>query len=634
MASRADSNQLILLSARLRFSPQIQPIKQEAIDKLVEQAIFSTSKDMLAVKDIIQTHKALFKKAIINNQEIRDCLERLTANGRIIEKDNKYKLDGNVAKEITQLNNDAQTKLSKVFNDLFIDLEGDKKVYFDPFISCLCSLFLKLGEAYVQLMLGKKENKKFLNLPQIKTYVRSAAMKYKVDASVLKAAINQFFEESNPNFDAIKWNLAQNYYIAMTLGLDSRGQALSKDLFRATSFILDTNVLIQALEPLAPDYDSFQILLKACKRLSAEIKVCKISVEELCDTANYHEELIKKVENEIPDQTANKIHDVFYQIYQQKKEQVNLEEVFDHLKNPNDLLNFNSISLIDESWFIKNSESDETKRLALIVQKQFEPYSSRTKGKKRSTHDSLLLQWVDAERKNGKAWLVTKDRSLPTVQVKNENQPIAITLDALIQWISPIASEYFPESDLSSVFASALKRQLLPTESFFKLEDFKVFAELELECKQLPAEDVENCVKYLKRNATSLDPSKAEDREKIHRKISAFFASPSRKFSQKIDNLVQENKKKDNEIAELKLSNLRQKAFAVIGVGLILFFSIGITYSVYLWPSDKQLTILQKINQLIPIHALFTALYFPFLGIILGKEKLDSIGLWPKKRFK
>ncbi len=623
--SQNNSNQLVLLSTRLRFSSHIQPIKQEAIDRLVEQAIFISSKDKLTNREIIQTLKSVFKKTIISDKETRDSLKRLIDRERVVEEKNSYRLDANANEEISKLSGDAQSQFSSVFKDLF-----DEQEYFDPFVSCICSIFFKLGEAYVRLILGKQDKEKFLGLPEINSCVHITSKKHKIDASVLKVAVNKFFEESHPNYNSIKWNLAQNYYIALTLGLDPHGQSLSKDIFEDTIFILDTNVLIQALEPLAPDYDSFQILLKACERLSAKIGVCNISVEELQDTIHHYEVLIKQVENEIPDQTSKKVEDVFFQVYLQKKEDMKFEEIFGHFKNPTELLFFNKISLVNDGWFNTNSESEETKRLAIEVQKQFELYSSRKKRIKQSIHDALILQWVAKERENSKVWLVTKDRSLPTIEVKQEKNPIAITLDALIQWISPIASEYLSMDDLSSVFADALKRQLLPNESFFKLEDFKVMAELELDCKQLPDEDVENCIKYIKKNVPFLDPSKAEDREKIGHLISTFFASPSRKYKQEIDSLKRSHKEKDEQIANLNQDKLRQQTFTLVTIGITIFLIIGVFISYLLWPSGKQFTLLDKINQLLPTHTYYTMIYFTVFGLMLGKKRLGAIGLWPK----
>ena len=94
---------------------------------------------------------------------------------------------------------------------------------------------------------------------------------------------------------------------------------------------------------------------------------------------------------------------------------------------------------------------------------------------------------------------------------------------------SPFASVKDEEYEFSEIFSSALESHLLPEETFFDVRDFRVFGEIDWDTKHLPAEDVENCVRHLKRVAPGLDPSKASDREKLHAEIARYFADPGRK---------------------------------------------------------------------------------------------------------
>jgi hypothetical protein len=51
-----------------------------------------------------------------------------------------------------------------------------------------------------------------------------------------------------------------------------------------------------------------------------------------------------------------------------------------------------------------------------------------------------------------------------------------------------------------------IKYRLLPQERIFNLEDFLIFHEMHMSCKELPAEDVEECIRYIKVNAPMLAP--------------------------------------------------------------------------------------------------------------------------------
>ena len=70
---------------------------------------------------------------------------------------------------------------------------------------------------------------------------------------------------------------------------------------------------------------------------------------------------------------------------------------------------------------------------------------------------------------------------------------------------------------------------LLPQNIFFDTRDFLVFGEMEWSTKELPADDVEDCIRSLKSAHPNLDPTDPADREKISREIAKFFADPGKK---------------------------------------------------------------------------------------------------------
>ncbi len=57
---------------------------------------------------------------------------------------------------------------------------------------------------------------------------------------------------------------------------------------------------------------------------------------------------------------------------------------------------------------------------------------------------------------------------------------------------------------------------------------------MEWSCKDLPAEDVEACIRHFRAVVPKLDPSKPADREKIAHEIAKFFADPGRKYKRAI----------------------------------------------------------------------------------------------------
>jgi hypothetical protein len=208
------------------------------------------------------------------------------------------------------------------------------------------------------------------------------------------------------------------------------------------------------------------------------------------------------------------------------------------------------------------------------------------------------------------------------------------------------------------------------------LQDFIIFAALEMECKELPAEDVEGCIRYLKTNAADLDPTNPEDREKLSLEVSRFFADPSRKHHQEVRRLESEvaavreesqrrvgefelertkhdeeskrileeydNKLKDSnrEIGYLKgrqeqleddIRRERLKGQAKMRLSLmLLLLVVGESVLLYLtWRFGEGANLLQRMEN---TYALLSGLFFVVVAILIpfvvGKERLRALD-WP-----
>jgi hypothetical protein len=169
------------------------------------------------------------------------------------------------------------------------------------------------------------------------------------------------------------------------------------------------------------------------------------------------------------------------------------------------------------------------------VQKIQSARKFRKKTERAALHDALLVRWVEIERSKSqsKIWIVTRDRTLPSVR-SNDDEPLAISLDALLQWIAPISSDAYSDSDFIEMFSESIRLQLLPPENFLDLKDFCMLADVGVSCKDLPVEDVEACIRDLKVALPGIDPTQPGDREKISHQISKFFADPGRKYKANI----------------------------------------------------------------------------------------------------
>ncbi len=661
------SRRAILLSARMRFLPETQPIRDTAIDRFIEYCLLNiASENSISARELEKLFKATVPNAAnsISQKDVHLSLERLVLNKRVetvgVKKKKRYSLSENSRKNLVKLQTDTDTKLKEVCDKLFKKSQQSSGMYKAPFMECLSYVFSQLGETYVHQMLGNTIPKKLLESPSILTSIQRVLKKYRtLDTKAFTSGVLKFFEEVHPDFNVIKWNLAQNYYIAFTLGLDGKLGLLSHEAFGNASFYLDTNVLIHALEPAARYHGSFQTLTRACGSLKTQICVCQITLDELRNVVANLKTTIPQITEQVPKETALKIRGVFYQLYSEELKEtgeVDIDKLFAAFDSPRETLaSVHGVQLVDDRWFVNVVESEDVKHQIEAIQKECQRRRDRKKGSATALHDALLTEWIKKERSSTSrdVWIVTLDRSLPLLPRMNQNEkPLAITLDALLQWISPVAMTDEDEDVVSQVFAEAVKYQLLPSESQFEVRDFEFLLATQWQCKNLPAEDVEACIMYLKVNASDLDPHNAYDLQKIAREISRFMADPSRKYKGDVRKLQEafttksrEVESRDDEIRELQE---KLKAKDDEKAHLILYHSARIRL---IWVALISLPLLvasfwlagnygdganwwQRVGDLFWVPTLALAICTALGWFILGKERLLSLGFALKKIFK
>lgn len=646
----------ILFSARIRFSPETQPIKETAIDKIVEQNLLvAHSEEGMTSEEIIEKGGICFGGGLpaISQTEIENSLSRLAKEGRIItrvkEEKKKYRLSDRAQRELRETQKHVERRFSKVVNQLFREAPEKPSMYEAPFLECLCVIFAKLGEMYVRSLKGEVGADEIMkSQAAIKAIKEISNIYTSIDKKQLEMGVLNFFNDVDPDYNAIKWNMAQNCYISKALGLDPSGYLLSRDFFGGAEFYLDTNILINALEPTAKHYKSFKALSKACQKTQISLNVCQISLDELNQVLEGRKALLEKVADQIPEEIAPKVRGIFFQLYYEQLEskgKVDIDSIFTGFEKPaKKLEKLYSVRLIDDMWFIHEESKAETNRLMKRIRIEYQEKRHRPKLKKAALHDALLIRWIleDRESREKNSWLITLDTSLPGLLHKDGNKDgasFAITLDAVLQWISPIAIQADIEDQVAEVFAEALKYQLLPPEKFFTMQDFLVFAELEWSCKELPAEDVEKCIQYLRKIVPTLDPTDPKDREKLAYEISKFFVDPSRKFKKEVQSLESEVKILKGEIGMLKKERRERDemekkskfkksaiwrlvgAFSLFSVIEALVFHLANKYG-------RGANFLQRLKDLWEFPTAVGFLILPiFLWFIVGKKRLSILNL-------
>jgi len=558
----------LLATVKMRFSPESQRIKEGVIDRIVTQTM------MLMPADALETPQQLQKSISQENgfhiawNDLNSAFERLTTRGEAVAEEEKgikrvgvhkkysYRLSEQTRAKIGELESLAADRLNKVVEKLFCNAKEGTAVYSNIFLSFLASIFTKLADESVQVLVGNAAAEEPFSGCFSSALSAVEPDLIKLDFELFKEAVASFFRDRDPDYDALKWNMTQNYYIRKVLGLDPSGSLLTSQLFSGGIFYLDTNVVIDALGARQDHHLAFKAVHKACENLGIRMRVTQITLTEMQRLVEHNRDLLSSVIEQIPKDTAKKIRSGIFEIrYDETKqgEGFDLDGVFKCYDSPGEkLLNNFGVQVDSASWLNENADCPETTKFCEIVQDKWRTQRPNEKKDKAGTHDAVCLRYMEHVRNEGNAnvWFITRDATLPgCVPQECCYKSLAITMSALLQWIAPIAISESEEGDIATVYSYLIESRVLPQENILRLEDFLMFRAINMSCKELPSEDVEQCIRYIKARAPMLDLSNANDRETLAYEMSKYFADPGRKYKQELSRLeaMLDSKNKEHE---------------------------------------------------------------------------------------
>jgi hypothetical protein len=539
----------ILLAARVRFSPSGASIRNQAIERIIEQNLAAAdSVEGLTEQELREVLTLRGQSVTLRGHDLLEGLRRLRQSDRIQAQETsgspRYSLNDDAKNHILQLLQESDRRITTTVAQLFDNAPGGWEQYYQPFVEVLCLVFSKLTDVYVQVITMKMAASEFLEHRVLFAAIDQVLDDNPtLDESAFRYGTARFFQESTPDFDAIKWNMAQNFYVAKALGVSDGADLLSTEIFSGSSFYFDTNVLIAGLAPGTRHHESFRELSRGCASIGVNLRAARITLSELKNVITAYATLLKQVSNKIPVETQSKVHNFLLESFLHEKAlipELSIDDFINRFGAPIDTLSESfGVSQIDDDWFDQAINQEGIKQLSSSLSAKYKMLRGKPKSPSAALHDALLLEWVKKEnQEDRRTWIVTLDVTLADWSAtKKQTGSNVVTLDALLQWMPPVLAGSANEDRLSEIFSEALRYQLLPRDTFFQLRDFQVFAEMGIETRQLPAEDVEACILELRKHAPQLDPSKAEHREKIGQVIQRYFADPGAKYQRNLRQL-------------------------------------------------------------------------------------------------
>ncbi len=546
--SSLEAKRLALTSARLRYSPQTQPLRQAAIDAIVEQNLLLVDTELTI--DQVESNGCLSLPGgapALSRGDFLQALDRLLLSGRVVsEHKGRFKLAQAARDELWKEESRAEAQMAKTLSIALSGTNGTPEHYGGAFHYAISLIFSSLSQTYVAQLEGRNSGRSLSQSVGVTDAVARTKRHFpRIAPQVLETAVVNFLDSADSDSDAIKWNLAQNSFLFAAIGWDQSGRLLSSELFGNAALYLDTNVIIPALVPGSVQHRIFRRLIEACKKLGVPVYVTQTTIDELRRVYAAEHDLVEKVTNQIPAGTRSKVQSFLLPVADDSSLKEQVEEGFER---PSEVLAERyGVKRIDDIWFIESAASDHTERLKSQLIKRSEERGGRPKREAAALHDALLLRWIAHERSRDQrdVWLVTRDSSLIGIDAAGTDADASycLSLDALLQWIFPVLHRGSLDSeDVASDFASIVRSRLLPQTRIFDLEDFRIFSQLSMDCSQMPPDDVESCILAIKQQAGHLDPSSASDRERMAYLVQKFFKSPGRKYVETVASMEEINK--------------------------------------------------------------------------------------------
>ena len=597
-----DEKQQLLQAARIRFGPELKIPRQRATEAIIERAIFLCNEQSKSEITSVNLRDFISKSAKIdiNLKDISSTLDQLVQTQRIVVKhttgyEDTYILSNQVADEFRSEIVHSANLLNSVIKRLFdniISASVTPKHLTKYFLDFLASLFAKLGQQWVSQRMKFLPPDELIRNEEFNNIIREAINKSKLPKAihgVLKSKCYDFFRINDPEYDQLKFNVGQSYYIAKLLGYGSNIDFLSGGAYAGSEIWIDTNVVVVALLQGSKHYKTFETIRCICKRIGISLRISRKTLLETITIVQREMKKVSKLYSEIPEEYLinKRSRNYFFETYkilrERNSETDSLEKLFSSFDNLDDKLPKLDIEVIDAGEELMNAIlNDEPLKYSI------QDCSLKIRGKKKSEdailHDGYHHLLVKQDRKYGKqVWFLTLDTSLPAIGGSSKEQnliPTSMTLDSFLQGITPFIDNS-KEMDFASTFSSMVASQILPQNEIFDVSDFLIFSEVGISSKELSVEEIDECLHRVKKEILNgLNPYNINERKKqeLEYWFKRFFSEHSLKKDgiidlkeREIENLnsqlskEHEQREKENSEAKKQITGLNENITRLSG---------------------------------------------------------------------
>jgi hypothetical protein len=557
----------ILLAVRKRFSPEFNVPRDRAVESLALNSLFLGNVDeWFGSEDIVEVLRQL-DVPTLHIADIEEALTKLAAAGKL-ERDQKargfrYRITEPIRNEILADLNESSRLQTRILRKLYAPVlgVGDGNALAPFFSSVVVQVFSELGAQWTSYLLGAPL-KEFLNLARVEEIIESKLKRFGINSahkSLIKRRTIKFFHENDPDYSQFKFLIGQTLYVAELLGMDGK-DFLAEETFRGGRLYLDSSVVICALLSESRHHGVFHELRKICQALDTQLCVSRLTVDEVRAVAAEQERIAPEIYDRVSPSLATRIKSDFFNTYTAMKEsnpEIEFASLFGPFNRLTETLQSLGIEVVDDSALVDLEEREDLTKIKESVQAASLELRKRPKFANALRHDAVMFRFLRMEKTaHPKVWLVTKDVSLPRAWTLIEPNGLNVScflLDGLLQSISPFMLRDEASDSFVETFSQSVAMQLLPHSRVFDIEDFLLFRDLEIDCKEMDEAHVQEGLLRVKHYVLKGAAYRRKDLEAAAYELQRFFA----RRKEHLGAWVADREKLENMIAKLNDTTLR-----------------------------------------------------------------------------
>lgn len=494
----------VLNSVLIKHDSNFKSLTKIALSQILLKIIYE-SKSKGINSNSLKANLESYLGISFNMADMESALNHLKLEKKINPKANRYFISESYKEVIDKSVNESEDLHKNVIDYWFSQSEtykdGSKKDnIFKWFNKLIISFFKEYRYDWINDLKNKKTygKRKSFNIDKILSSCFENVEIVEDDKEWLKDHFVKFVESSRLEDNELLWSYGSSMFSATLLTALNYADDFSVDIFKDSTFVLDTNILMTiGLEGHELNY-AFQPIENVFQSLNIHPIYFYITKEEyrraisrkrqgtfnVLDTFGY--EVLKETECGI----------IATAIKRLCKTKADFETFFEELENaPNKIFSTVDIKLED---YLELHNAIEVGCFDEDTQERINAISTSRTGHNKSKnvleHDAGLIQGALYIKKKGKAWILTKDsviREYANSNTIRDEYPIAIGLDSFIQMMAIKNGNIENSSaNFAPLFAKIVQFSLLPEKNMFKVEDLEFILDTKIEIQKLRNIDI------------------------------------------------------------------------------------------------------------------------------------------------